>query len=311
MLGEAAIAAELDPTVIAGSRVPAFANRNIYIGHGEWFILEACEYRRSFLNLTPFGAVLLNCEPDHLDYYKDEKDYVSAFVEFVSKIPKEGFLIFNADDKNCNKLAKKCAGKAIAIKEADIKKMDFDLRVPGDFNKSNATHAAAAAAEMGGGKEIVKKALESFTGTARRLEFRGEKKGVGIYDDYAHHPTEIKASLKTMRDKCGDKKIICVYQPHQYSRTYAFLDELKNSFGDADMVLIPNIYAARDTAEDMKKISAEKLVSLINKTGGEKAVWTKDFPSTVKMLENTTKPSDTIIVMGAGDIYKVADMILG
>ena len=181
---------------------------------------------------------------------------------------------------------------------------------PFDFNKSNAAHAYMAAAEMGGEKKAIKTALESFTGTARRLELRGKKNGIEIYDDYAHHPTEIKASLKAMRDKCGDKRIICVYQPHQYSRTYAFLDELKNSFGDADMVLIPNIYAARDTTEDMKKISAEKLVSLINEAGGKKAVWTKDFSSTVKMLENTTKPSDTIIVMGAGDIYKVADKLL-
>jgi UDP-N-acetylmuramate--alanine ligase len=188
--------------------------------------------------------------------------------------------------------------------------MDFDLMVPGDFNKSNAAHAAAAAAEMGGESKVVKKALEHFTGTARRLELRGEKKGVKIYDDYAHHPTEIKASLKAMREKCGDKKIICVYQPHQYSRTYAFLDELKNSFGDADKVLIPNIYPARDTAEDIKKISAEKLVSLINDAGGNKAIWTKDFTTTIKTLDSIANPSDTIIVMGAGDIYKVADMIL-
>ena len=312
MLGEAAIASGMDPTVIAGSQVPAFKNRNIYIGHGEWFILEACEYRRSFLNLAPFGAVFLNCEPDHLDYYKDEKDYVSAFAQFVKKIPKEGFLVFNEQDKNCKKLSKECAGKLIPVKQADIKKLDLNLSVPGEFNKSNAAHAYMAAIEIGGESKVVKKALEKFSGTARRLEFKGEKNGIRIYDDYAHHPTEIKASLKALRDKFGDKRIICVYQPHQYSRTYAFLDELKNSFADADMVLIPNIYAARDTEEDKKRVSAEELVSLINQTESktEKSIWTKDFPNTLDHINKTAKSGDILVIMGAGDIYKITENLL-
>jgi UDP-N-acetylmuramate--alanine ligase len=309
MLGQALISAGLNPTVIVGSLVKAFDNTNIHIGHSEWFVVEGCEYRRSFMSLQPFGAVLLSCEPDHLDYYKDENDYVSAFTEFVKKIPKNGFLVYNSEDKNCRKVSVHCAGKLIPVDKTHADKLDLRLLVPGEFNRSNAAHAYAAAREVGAGAQAVIEALNSFQGTARRLEMRGEKNGVTVFDDYAHHPTEIKASLKALRQKYPKKKIVCVYQPHQYSRTLVIMDELRDSFKDADIVIIPNIYAARDTAEDKKKISAQKLVEMISKKHPN-AIWSRTFAGALSIVKKELKAGDILVIMGAGDIYKVADKFL-
>lgn len=309
MLGEALTAAGLDPTVIVGSRVPEFDGRNIRVGHGDIFVIESCEYRRSFLNLNPFGIVLLNCEPDHLDYYKDEKDYVSAFVEFVKKVPKEGFVIANMMDKNVQKVCGYCAGKVVQVTDRIVAEIELRMAVSGDFNKSNAIHAYIAAKMMGADATKARQALEQFKGTARRMELIGEKNGVTVIDDYGHHPTEIKATLGALRQKYSGHRIICVFQPHQYSRTYQLLEDFKTAFADADKVLIPNIYEARDTAEDKKRISAESFVAALQAHHPD-VVWTKDFKTTVSLLYKESKPGDVIVTMGAGDGYKVGEMLL-
>ncbi|MBN1258183.1 UDP-N-acetylmuramate--L-alanine ligase [Candidatus Peregrinibacteria bacterium] len=310
MLGEALVAAGLDPTVIVGSRVPEFGGKNIRVGHGELFVVESCEYRRSFLNLNPFGAVLLNCEPDHLDYYKDEKDYVSAFIEFIKKVPKDGFIIANMLDKNVQKVCGYCVGNVVGLDSKKMAEISLNMSVPGDFNKSNATHAYLAALQVGAAEKPARKGLENFKGTARRMEVIGEKDGVTVIDDYGHHPTEIKATLLALRDKYKGRRIICVFQPHQYSRTYRLLGDFKTAFGDADKVLIPNIYEARDTAEDKKRISAVSFVAALREHHPD-VTWTKDFKTTVGLLYKENKPGDVIVTMGAGDGYKVGEMFLG
>lgn len=318
MLGQALVKAGMDPTVILGSQVPAFDNRNIHTGHSEWFVVEGCEYRRSFMSLQPFGATLAACEAEHMDYYKDEDDYVNAFIEFVKKIPKDGFLIFNADDKNAMRVSEHCKGQRIPVNSKLIKSLNIKPNVPGEFNKENAAFAYVTAEIMGADENKIRHELENFKGTARRLEIIGEANGITVISDYAHHPTEITSVLKALKDEYPDKRIICVYQPHQYARTLTIMNDLPNSFDDADMLIIPNIYAARDTEEDRKKINAEKLVEMISKkhpnttwpgalSGAEKG---KNFDTTLDILKKEVKTGDLLLIMGAGDIYEIGDRFI-
>ncbi|MBN2306520.1 UDP-N-acetylmuramate--L-alanine ligase [Candidatus Peregrinibacteria bacterium] len=304
MLGQALISAKEDPTVVVGSRVPAFDNRNIRMGHSQLLVAEGCEYRRSFLNFKPFGVVLLNCELEHIDYYKNEKDYVSAYRELVEKIPKKGFLVFNADDPNCVAVSQSCAGKKMAVSATKSEKLN--LKIPGKFNQLNASHALKAAEQVTENMNLARRGIENFTGTARRMEVKGEKDGVLIIDDYGHHPTEIKATLKALKEKYNGRRLICVFQPHQYSRTHELLGHFTQAFTDADLVIIPNIFEARDTDEDKTKISAEKLVESIGKNHPD-CRWGKDFGTTGEMLKKEAQSGDLIVTMGAGDVYQIGE----
>lgn len=305
MLGQALAEADADPTVIVGSQVPAFQNRNIRIGHSQWLVAEGCEYRRSFLSFKPFGVVLLNCELEHVDYYKSEEDYVAAFTELVSKIPEDGFLVYNADDENCRKVSEFCKGERMGIDKITIK----NLSIPGRFNQWNATLAFYAAVQIlkesdKAGEKIIK-TLQNFQGTARRMEIKGEKDGILVIDDYGHHPTEVKATLGALKEKYPEKRLICVFQPHQYSRTHQLIGDFKQAFTDADLVIIPNIFEARDTEEDKEKISAEKLAAQI-----PGAKYGHGFEKTLEILQNEAKSGDIVLTMGAGDIYKISEDFL-
>ena len=308
MLGQALIKAGLDPTVIVGSGVRAFEGKNIHVGHSQWMVVEGCEYRRSFLSFKPFGMIVLNCELEHVDYYKNEDDYVLAFGELAGKLPEDGFLIYNAKDENCQKINAVAKCKGIAVKDTD----GIRLSIPGDFNKLNAAHARAAALEIGAEKGKVESGLAEFSGTARRMEIKGEtrpeqgeEKGITVIDDYGHHPTEVRATLSALKEKYPESRLICVFQPHQYSRTHQLIGDFKTAFGDADEVIIPNIFEARDTAEDKAKISAEKLAGEI-----PGARFGDGFEKTVSWLRQNTRPGDIVVTMGAGDVYKVGEAFL-
>ncbi|MBU0727604.1 UDP-N-acetylmuramate--L-alanine ligase [Patescibacteria group bacterium] len=309
MLGQALSAAKLDPTVILGAQVSAFNNKNIRIGHSEWFVVEGCEYRKSFMSLKPFGAVLMSCEAEHLDYYKNEENYVNAFIEFVKKIPKDGFLVFNEDNSNSVKVSDYCAGQRIPVDSKLIKSLNIKPNVPGDFNKDNAVFAFVTAEIMGADEGLIKKELENFKGASRRLEIIGEVGGVTVISDYAHHPTEIQATLKALRKEYEGRRIICVYQPHQYARTLSIMNDLPDSFGDVDILIIPNIYAARDNEEDKKKINAEKLIKMISKKHPN-AIWGEDFATTLDMLKKAVQKGDLLLIMGAGDVFEVGDQFI-
>lgn len=308
MLGLALVKAGLDPTVIVGSKVKEFGGRNIYIGKGDLFAVEGCEYRRSFLNLEPFGVVFLNCEAEHLDYYKDEEDYMLAYEELIQKIPTDGFLVANMEDKNVEKLTHECAGKVMRVGKDDIGKLNLKLKVIGDFNRLNAVQAYKAAEAVGAQPDDIRFALEEFGGTWRRLEVKGEFNGAVLIDDYGHHPTEVSATLKAIRDKYDGKRLICVFQPHQYSRTHLMINEFRGAFKDADKVIIPNIYEARDSDEDKVKIDAEKLVNLLAETHPD-AEWGKGFDNTYKLLKKTVKKGDVVVTMGAGSIGELAERL--
>lgn len=310
MLGLALIEAGQDPTVIVGSKVREFGNRNIRIGKSDLLVVEACEYRRSFLNLSPFGVVMLNCEADHLDYYKDENDYVKAFEELAREIPEDGFLVINKNDHHLHRVAKKCVGKVVEVGVAEAEQWDMPLLVFGKFNKLNALQAFKAAELLGADAHEVRHALRKFRGTWRRMELKGEFQGAKVYDDYGHHPTEISSTLGALKAAYPNKRLVCVFQPHQHSRTYQLLEGFKGAFKSADKVIVPNIYAARDTEEDKQKIDAERFVVALQEQHPD-VVWGESLDKTYALLEKLITPKDLVITMGAGNITELADQLVG
>ncbi|MBU1017908.1 UDP-N-acetylmuramate--L-alanine ligase [Patescibacteria group bacterium] len=306
MLGLALIEAGLDPTVIVGSKLKEFGRKNLYIGKGDLFVAEGCEYRRSFLSLEPFGVVLLNCEAEHLDYYKNEEDYVSAYRKLINQIPDDGFLVVNREDANAESLIQCCSGRVIEIGAHDAEELALNLKIIGDFNRLNATHAYKAAEAVGANTDEVRKALEAFGGAWRRLEHKGTFKGALVIDDYGHHPTEVRLTLEAVKKAYPEKRLICVFQPHQHSRTHQMLEEFKEAFGSADKVIITDIYAARDTEEDKAKINSEKLTAAIHHPD---VSWGKDLNYTFGLLEQEAGENDVILVMGAGNIGMLAERL--
>lgn len=311
MLGLGLIAAGLDPTVIVGSKVREFENRNIHLGKSDLLVVEACEYRRDFLTLKPFGMLTLNCDLDHTDYYKDEGDYVKAFVSLAQKISTNGFLIINGDDKNALEVAKQCHEQVATVTKVgmgDAQRADFQLQVLGEFNRLNALHAIKAAELLGADLGKFKTALHDFRGTWRRMELKGQFNGATVYDDYGHHPTEINATLTALKAAHPNQRLVCVFQPHQYSRTFQLLDQFKAAFGSADLVIIPNIYAARDSAEDKQKIDAEGLVKAIGEHH-KNVLWGNGFDPTFDLLKKEVTPNDVVVTMGAGNITELSDRL--
>ena len=309
MLGQALSEANIDPTVILGSRVPAFNNKNMRIGHSEWLIVEGCEYRQSFMSLNVYGIVLLNCEAEHLDYFKNEENYINTYIKFIKKIPKNGFLIYNQDDYNSRTVSKHCKGKLIPINTKVISELGLKPNMPGDFNKQNATFAFLTGLEIGANEELLRTSLSQFKGVSRRLEILGKPNGIVVISDYAHHPTEIKATLKALKEKYGNKRIVCIYQPHQYARTLSIMEDLPNSFDNADVVIIPNIYEARDSKETMSKINGEKLAKMISKKHNDTR-WGHSLERGYKMFKKELKKGDIALIMGAGDVYKIGEWLM-
>lgn len=309
MLGAGLLAAQKDPLIIVGSKVKAFNGKNIHIGREDWMVAEACEYRRSFLNLHPFGVILLNCEAEHLDYYQNEAKYIQAYIELIQKIPSDGFLVANREDKNVQKIIPHAACRVIDVNKESLKKEEFILKVWGDFNRMNALHALKAAEQMGADSKAVKTGLSQFSGTWRRMEYKGEYKNAMVVDDYGHHPTEIKETLKAIKTHHPQKQLICVFQPHQYSRTHLMASEFKTAFDSADRVLITNIYEARDTEDDRQKINAEKLAEKIKEAHPD-AKWTGDLNQTYHILAEIAAPGTLIVTMGAGNIGTLADKLV-
>lgn len=285
MVAEVLIDAGLDPTVIVGSFVKKFES-NFRRGEGEYLVVEADEYNRHFLNFHPFIAVVTNIEADHLDCYKDLADIQKTFDKFISQ-SKNKVLDYS---KYLEKVPK--------------------LSVPGLHNRMNAAAALAVADILNIKKEISDKSLAEFSGTWRRLEKKGvTKEGVIIYDDYAHHPTEVKASLLGLRELYPKEKknIVVLFQPHLYSRTKALFNEFTTCFDEADRVFILPIYFARENPDP--EISSEKLALAICDHKGEATAF-KDFLSAENFIQNLNLgDKDVFVTMGAGEAYKVAEKV--
>jgi UDP-N-acetylmuramate--alanine ligase len=302
MIAKIMMDAGLDSTVIVGSVLKDMKS-NFVAGKSKYLIVEACEYRKSFLNIEPTIAIITNIDNDHLDFYKDISDIQNAFSEFVTKVPKGGFVICNPQDKIVRPVIKDLSCKIVDAYEFRNEKLK--LKVLGEHNKKNSDMALALAHLIGIPKNKAKKSLEDFSGTWRRFEYKGEsKKGAIVYDDYAHHPTEIKASLKGAREMFTKQKITVVFQPHLFSRTKLLLNDFSKSFNDADQVILAPIYPAREPFDST--ISSEILAKKI----GNKSISYKDFLSIEDYLINHSSKNDIIITMGAGDVYKIGETIV-
>ena len=299
-----------DPLVILGARVFEWKNQNIRLpvadfsrkGDADFLVVESCEFQNSFLNLSPDILVLTNCEPDHLDFFKTPENYFAAFQKFAEKLPKNGILIADFSDPTISKLFSKIAVKKIDASKF-LEKVDF-LNLPGAHNRQNAARVAALFDALGFDFSAAKSALKNFRGIARRFEKKGEKNGILVFDDYAHHPTEIRASLAAFAEKFPKKRRVVVFQPHQFSRTRDFFAEFSKSFSAADRVFIPNIFAARDAEIDENL--AEKLAEKI----GKKATHSENFEKTLALLRAELRAGDALITMGAGDVFRIGERFL-
>lgn len=319
--------AGLDPSFVGGAVIPQLGGSSRG-GEGEYFVVEACEFDRSFLNFSPHLAVVLNVEPDHLDYYKNIDDIRSAFCQFVAKVHSGGLVLIPADSPHRDSLAAAAAAPVLTFgfdSVADISAQNcllvggcpaFDvvlkgrvlgrvhLQIPGKHNVLNALAAAGLALRAGVAWEMVGKALCSFGGIERRSQLIRQVAGVVLVDDYAHHPTEIKATLAALKARWQPQRLICVFQPHQHSRTRCFMDEFAHSFGDADLVIVPDIHFARDTPSDEAGVKAVMLVEKIQAAGGV-AIHLPQFGQVIEYLQAHHQAGDLIISMGAGSVWKV------
>ncbi len=302
--------AKKDPTVIVGSLIGK-AKSNLIAGRSKYFIAEACEYRRSFLNLEPRIIVITNIDNDHLDYYKNIKEIQKAFSEFVSKLGKDDYLVTDAKNPNVLPVVRKARCRVIDFKKESVK--GLRLVIPGKHNVSNAQAALAVSKIAGIPRSTALKSLASFKGTWRRFEFKGKtKSGALVYDDYGHHPTEIKATLSAAREfmekiKNGPEKLVVVFQPHLYSRTKFLFKDFSNSFSQADEVIIVPIYAAREA--DDGTVSSATLAEAIRKKG-VKAKAASSFKEAERMLVDFSGKEFLILTMGAGEAYKIGEAVI-
>jgi UDP-N-acetylmuramate--alanine ligase len=308
MIAKILIDAGLDPTVIVGSLIKgADGNRTNFIpGKSKYLVIEACEYRRSFLSYCPQILVITNVDNDHLDYYKDVADIQNAFNELAKRVPQDGFIV---TDKNNSAVVPTLEGvEAKVVNYSLYNNLPITLKVPGLHNKKNAAAAFTVATTLGIDTKIAQKSLESFAGTWRRFEYKGEtKNGARVYDDYGHHPTEIRATLQGVRELYPKERLIVAFQPHLYSRTKLLLDDFAAAFSQADEVILAPIYAAREV--DDGTVSSEILAAKISENG----IFTQSFKTlkeTEDYLSGKSKKGDVVVVMGAGDIYKIAENIV-
>ncbi|MEK7658617.1 MAG: UDP-N-acetylmuramate--L-alanine ligase [Patescibacteria group bacterium] len=323
--------AGLDPTIIVGTKLKEFGDSNFRAGKSKFLVIEACEYDSSFLHYEPKIIVATNIDKEHLDYFKTFANVKKAFRNFIMRLPADGFLVFNKDDKYSPKLGKvkfKTMGYSLKSRrlrrrgsampattvgvsgQKDASKLKNILKIPGQHNVSNALAALQVARILAIPDKISFKALSEFKGTWRRFEEHDSKiKNLKfkIISDYAHHPNEISATLKAAREKYPEKVIWCVFQPHQYQRTYYLFNDFVKIFREAkiDNIIITDIYdvAGREEKGISKKINSEKLVKRI----ARKNVSFLLLQNIEKYIKENINNGDVLIIMGAGDIYKLAD----
>ena len=323
MITQIFLQAGLDPTVMIGGTLPLLGAGH-RVGNGDTIVMESCEYCNSFLNFFPTVALVLNIEADHLDFFKDLGEIKTSFRKFAALVPeKTGLVIANGDDENTqaalagldrpmitfgfdehNTVFPKNFSHGFSsfdIYCGDKKYCRVDLRVIGRHNALNALAAAAASWSLGVGGSAVSEALGAFTGADRRLQFKGKCGGADVYDDYAHHPGELHATLEAVRSM-GYERIICAFQPHTYTRTRALFDDFVRELRTVDLAVLGEIYAARE--QNTLGISARDLAERI-----DGAVFFKTLPEIAAFLKKTARPGDVVLTVGAGDIYRVADMI--
>ncbi len=325
------IKAGIDPTVLVGGRLKDFGGTNARLGKGQWTILEADEFDRSFLQLSPTIAVINNIEAEHLDIYKDIEDIKNTFLEFGNKVPFYGFVALGLDDSrnreimsSINKkvvtygLSRHCDLRADKI-TYDEKFTEFDvfennsllgrirINIPGNHNVKNALAAITVALGMDIEFSVIKEGLEDFHGVMRRFEHKGTYKGAIVIDDYAHHPSEVSATLDAARNG-WNKRIVCVFQPHTYTRTRDLYKEFGQSFDNADVLIITDVYPARE--EPIEGVDGELIANAAKKFGHKNVIYVKEFSDLTAKVKEIATSEDIILTVGAGPIWKVAQDLI-
>lgn len=331
MISEVLLAAETDPTLSIGGILKTI-NGNIRVGHSNYFVTEACEYTNSFLSFFPKISIILNIEEDHLDFFKDLNDIRNSFRQFAQLLPQDGALIINGTIPAYEEITEDLVCKVITYGDSDkydysakdisyddkgcacftlVKKTgeeikDFHLGVPGEHNIYNALSAIALSELLSLDMETVKKALAVFKGTDRRFEYKGMFNGISIIDDYAHHPTEITATLRAAANY-PHEKLWCIFQPHTFTRTKAFMKEFAQALSLADEVILAEIYPARET--DNLGISSQTLQKEIEGLG-KTCYYFPTFSEIEKFVSSNLHPGDLLITMGAGDVVNIGENLL-
>ncbi len=329
MLAHIVIEAQVDPTILVGGELDVIEG-NVLAGNSDYFVTEACEYKGSFLKFHPYIGIILNVDADHLDFYKDINHIKDTFNKFIDIIPEDGFLVCNSDDSNVSDIlnnhkctvmtyginngeykAKNITSNSLGCGSYDLYKNDhmlfsIVLNVPGEHNVLNSLAAICTSLALNISNESIIKGLSNFGGTHRRFEFKGSKNGVTVIDDYAHHPTEIQATLNACKNY-PHKDLYVVFQPHTYTRTITLFDDFVKTFNGVKHLLLADIYAARE--KDTGIVNSVKLGDAIRLTGVD-AINYHSFEEIVNYLKSKAKDGDLIITVGAGDINVVGEMYL-
>ena len=331
MLSEIMLQAGKNPTITIGGNLSTI-HGNINVGSNEYFVAEACEYHDSFLQFFPYTAVILNVEAEHPDYFKDINHIRNSFHTFASNVPENGYVVINSADSGRDIITQNLNSHVVTfgldknisdwypenISNSPEGRASFDvynkgefkgrieLNVPGDHNILNALAACAASVSTGVDMESIISGLKNYTGVDRRFQYKGSFNGITVIDDYAHHPSEVKATLAAAKN-VKHNRIWCLFQPHTYSRAKTLLADFGKAFSNADKVVLADIYAARE--KDTGIISARDVADEINKNS-KNAIYAGSFDKIEEIVRSEAAEGDLIITMGAGDIYKVGESLI-
>jgi UDP-N-acetylmuramate--alanine ligase len=331
MVGLVLLEAGFDPTVIVGGKLSGLGGTNARLGKGEFIVVEADEFDRSFLQLTPVIAAITTLEKEHLDIYKDLDDIKAAFVEFANKVPFYGFVVLCLDEEGLREILPQINRKVITYgtsAQADVRAYDIsfseihskfkvkyngeflgeiELNVPGIHNVKNSLVAVTIAKELGVDFSIIQSALKKFTGVYRRFEIKAEVDGIMVIDDYAHHPTEVSATLSAIRSG-WDRRVVAVFQPHLYTRTRDFYSDFAKAFLDSDVFICTDVYPAREVP--IQGVTGQMITDAAEKFGHKNVIYVPDKNQIPDKLLEIVKPGDIVITMGAGDIWKFGEAFI-
>lgn len=332
MVGLILMKAGFDPTVLVGGRLRGLGGTNARLGKGDWTVVEADEYDRSFLQLSPTIAIINNLEAEHLDIYSSLDDIKEAFVEFANKTPFYGFTAVGLDDVGVKDILPLIKKKVVTFglsPHAEFRAVNINasqrtttctilhngntlgeliLNIPGLHNIKNALGAIAVATQLGIDFPIIKQAIGEFTGVYRRFEIKGEQNGVLVIDDYAHHPTEVRATLAAARAGWQNRRIVCVFQPHTYSRTRDFFKDFALSFDDADVLIVLDVYPARE--KPIEGITGELIAKTARQSGHRNVHYIADKKDAPEFLKTVLAEGDILMTLGAGDVWKIGEIQL-
>ena len=329
MIGHVTQDGNYDPTIMVGGKVHSFDKTNAVVGKGDVIVVEADEFDRTFLRLTPSIAIITNIEAEHLDIYDDLEDVKGAFIDYANKVPFYGAVIVCLDDPNVRSILPDLERRIISyglspqaqVRAVDIQMNQFTstftvmnddqklgvitLKAPGDHNVKNALAAVATGIELNIDFKLIKQGLERYQGVFRRFQKKAEEQGGMVIDDYAHHPTEVAATLNAARKGWPDRRIVAVFQPHLYSRTQDLYKEFGLSFSDAEVLVITDVYPSRE--KPIEGVTGKLISDTAEQYGHKNVIYVEDKADVTNTLKEISKSGDIIITMGAGDIYKYGE----